>query len=254
MSDAWTIAAAPEALTIPVGETRRMAFTVTNLDERARLAELDIVPDPGTAHSSWFTVDPPSIVLSGRSATVGVQVTPRVATLEPGDHYTFGFHGQVDSAVSGSVSVTVTGPTRWQVTVAPQLLEVQSSGGYLVVFTVTNLLADPATALLEAPYTDPGTLILAATPARYHLDEGQKVVPGFASTAFTLRVDVPNLLFTEVWDTVQARVTAVGEGDAVFSPPVGIHYWADQFVPTITKSPGWRVTGPGQWQLPERPL
>src|SRR6266851_10187442 len=124
MSDAWTIAAAPEALTIPVGETRRMVFTVTNLGDRPRLAELDIVPDPGTAHSSWFTVDPPSIVLPGRSATVDVQITPRVATLEPGDRYTFRFHGQVDSMVSGSVSVTVAGPTRWQVTVAPELLEV----------------------------------------------------------------------------------------------------------------------------------
>lgn len=248
MSDTWKITVEPQALTIPTGETGRVAFTITNQGASPRLADLEIVPDPGAAHPSWFTIDAPAVVLPGRSVAVAVQVKPRVAALGHSEQYTFGFRGRVESAVGGDVSVTVAGPARWQVTVSPAQLEVTSPGGYLVVYTVTNLVAEAATAVLEAPYRDPN-MVWWPPGIQYHLEESQKLIPGFASAAFTLRIDNPSFITVDADETVQGRVTTAGGGDLVLCPPVSIHYGVE----TITK-PSWvKVAETGEWTLLEPP-
>jgi hypothetical protein len=252
MSDGWTIPANPATVTVPTGESRQVVVTVTNVDSSPRLADLKIVFDPGTAHPSWFTIDAPSIVPSGRSAKVAVQVEPRVAALGFGETYTFAFRGQVGSAVDGDVSVTVSGRARWQVTVSPEQQDVSSPGGYLVVYTVTNLSADAATAVLEAPYQDPRMLV--AVPVigmtEYHLDEGQQLIQGFASAAFTLRVDV-TFVNTGSSETVEGRVTTAGASDVVLCPPTTVHYVIESLTLPPIKIPVGKVTEPGKWNLTE---
>jgi hypothetical protein len=251
MSDGWTISADLLAVTITTGETRQVVFTVTNLDSSPRLADLEIELDPGTAHPSWFTVDAPSVIPAGRSAAVAVQVEPRVAALWPGEHYSFVFRVKVGSAVGDDVSVIVAGRPRWQVTVSPEQQDISSPGGYLVVYTVTNLLADAATAILEAPYYDPTRLFPGAvlgTP-EYHLDEAQRLVEGFASAAFTLKVEV-TFVGPGISVVVEGRVTTAGGNDVVLCPLATIHYVSESIGVPRTLYPGRKVTEPGKWNLP----
>jgi hypothetical protein len=176
----------------------------------------------------------------------------------PGERYTFGFQGRVESVVGGSVSVTVAAPDRWQV-VAPQL-NVSSPGGYLTTYTVTNLWGDAATAILEVPYPgSSGTVderVGATTETQYHLVEGQKLIKGFDSASFTLRVDVTFVPSSEWSETVQGRVTTAGGGDPVFCPAT-IHYFPEipykpelpvEIPKYLNISPSPKVTGPGDWE------
>jgi hypothetical protein len=232
MSDAWTltgetwaITAEPRALMIPTGDAGRVLFAVINLGATARLADLKIVPDAESAHPSWFTIDPPAVVLPGRSVEVAVLIQPRVSGLGHGEQYTFRFHGQVDSVVSGDVSVAVSGGPRWQVTVSPQPqpLEVLA-GDHALVYTVTNLGAEAATAVLEAPYPQ-GRTEWAGAEQHYHLDQSQQLIRGSESGAFTLKIEYsPSNSPVDFYDTVEGRVTTAGGGDPVQCPPVRIHY------------------------------
>ncbi|HZD70803.1 MAG TPA: hypothetical protein VFA45_18490 [Actinomycetes bacterium] len=232
----WQITAAPQDLTIPTGEAGRVLFTITNLDAAPRLASLEIEPDPGAADPSWFAVDAPAVVMPGRSSSVAVQVDPRVVGLEHGQQYTFVFHGRVGSAVSGAVSVTVAGPARWQVAVSPTALEVTSPGNYMAVYTVTNLVAEAATAVLEVPYQDPDMAMLAPSWAlQYRLDESERHIAGLQSAAFTLRIYNPSDITVEFDDIVQGRVTTAGGGDLVLCPPLTINYRVGSLFPPIKR-------------------
>lgn len=144
--------------------------------------------------------------------------------------------------------MTVTGPSRVQITVSHQRIDVAATGGYLVVFTVTNRTPEAVEVAVEAPYYAPNQLIWQTdAQVMYQLDASEQTVLAFGSAAFTLRISVQQLPSFEVTEQLRARVTTAGGSDAVLSPPVDVRYFAYELSPPLIA--GDKLVEPGTWKF-----